>query len=80
MNTLNTSLFDHSGHEAVIVKNGLRLCGTGGARASTAIQQNKAYWEVKLQQSGVWACGVCTATADLNRSGVYWMVIGFVFL
>ena len=42
------------GHEAVIVKNGLRLCGTGGARASTAIQQNKAYWEVKLQQSGVW--------------------------
>ena len=43
-----------AGHEAVIVKNGLRLCGTGGARATTAIQQNKAYWEVKLQQSGVW--------------------------
>ena len=58
------------GHEAVIVKNGLRLCGTGGARASTAIQQNKAYWEVKLQQSGVWACGVCTANADLNRNSV----------
>ena len=51
----------------MIVKNGLRLCGTGGARASTAIQQNKAYWEVKLQQSGVWACGVCTASADLNK-------------
>ena len=47
-----------SGHEAVIVKNGSRLCGTGAARASTAIQQNKAYWEIKVQQTGLWSCGV----------------------
>ncbi len=57
-----------TGHEAVIVKNGSRLCGTGAARASTAIHQNKAYWEVKLQQSGVWSCGVCTASSDLNAA------------
>jgi hypothetical protein len=49
------------GHEAVIVKNAARLCGTGAARATTAIQQNKAYWEVKLQQSGIWSCGVRNA-------------------
>merc|ERR1711994_343714 len=46
------------GQEAVFVKNGSRLCGTGAARASTPILQNKAYWEVKIQQSGIWSCGV----------------------
>ena len=51
----------------MIVKNGLRLCGTGGARASTAIQQNKAYWEVKVQQGGVWSAGVATPSVDLNK-------------
>ena len=34
------------GHEAVVVKNGLRLCGTGAARGSAPILQDKAYWEV----------------------------------
>ena len=48
------------------MKNGSRLCGTGGAKATAPIQQNKAYWEVKVQQSGVWSCGICTAVADLN--------------
>jgi hypothetical protein len=47
-----------SGQEAVVVKNGSRLCGTGCARATTPILQNKAYWEIKLQQSGIWSCGV----------------------
>jgi len=41
-----------------VVKNGSRLCGTGCARATTPILQNKAYWEIKLQQSGIWSCGV----------------------
>ena len=40
------------------VKNGSRLCGTGAVKASTPILQNKAYWEVKVQQSGIWSCGV----------------------
>ena len=35
------------GHEAVVVKNGLRLCGTGSARGSAPILQDKAYWEVR---------------------------------
>lgn len=58
-------LFFSAGHEAVIVKNGSRLCGTGAARASNPIQQNKAYWEVKVQQSGDWSCGVRYFNADL---------------
>jgi len=54
------------GHEAVVVKNGLRLCGTGSARGSAPILQDKAYWEVKVQQGGMWSAGVCTPAADLN--------------
>jgi len=54
------------GQEAVVVKNGSRLCGTGSARASTPILQNKAYWEVKIQQGGDWSCGVGTPACDLN--------------
>jgi len=54
------------GHEAVVVKNGLRLCGTGAARGSAPILQDKAYWEVKVQQGGVWSAGICTPAADLN--------------
>jgi len=46
------------GQEAVVVKGGSRLCGTGAARSSEPIRQNKAYWEVKVQQSGIWSCGV----------------------
>jgi hypothetical protein len=36
----------------VIVKNGQRICGSGGALASAPVVQNKAYFEVKIQQSG----------------------------
>lgn len=41
------------GHEVVIVKNGHRVCGTGAALANVPIVQNKAYFEMKLQQSGI---------------------------
>lgn len=41
------------GHEVVIVKNGIRICGTGAALGNTPILQNKAYFEVKLQQTGI---------------------------
>jgi len=54
------------GQEAVVVKNGLRLCGTGSSRGSTPILQDKAYWEVKVQQGGAWSAGLATPAADLN--------------
>ncbi|KAA0195751.1 hypothetical protein HAZT_HAZT002048 [Hyalella azteca] len=55
------------GHEVVIVKNGLRICGTGAALGNTPILQNKAYFEVKLQQSGVWGVGIASPEAELDR-------------
>lgn len=40
------------GQEVVLIKNGSRICGTGGALANTPINQDKAYFEVRLQQTG----------------------------
>nr|XP_027212568.1 SPRY domain-containing protein 7-like [Penaeus vannamei] len=57
----------YMGHEVVIVKNGIRICGTGGALGNIPILQNKAYFEVKLQQSGVWGIGIATRNANLNK-------------
>ena len=61
-------LWSFKGQEAVVVKNGSRLCGTGAARATTPILQNKAYWEFKLQQAGVWSCGLSNPGCDLNKN------------
>nr|CAD7589385.1 unnamed protein product [Timema genevievae] len=55
-------------HEVVIVKNGMRVCGSGGALASAPLVQSKSYFEVKLQQSGVWGVGLATRMSDMNRA------------
>ncbi|EUB57489.1 Chronic lymphocytic leukemia deletion region gene 6 protein [Echinococcus granulosus] len=55
-----------AGQFAVIVKNNTRLCGSGAARASAPIVQDKAYFEVKLQSGGLWAIGLCHSKANLN--------------
>jgi len=41
-----------AGNEVVIVKNGTRICGSGGVLCTAPIVQNKCYFEVKVQQSG----------------------------
>ncbi|XP_076435950.1 SPRY domain-containing protein 7-like [Babylonia areolata] len=56
----------HVGNEVVIVKSGRRICGTGAALANAPIAQNKAYFEVKVQSSGVWGVGVATRKCGLN--------------
>lgn len=43
-----------TGNEVVIVKNGTRICGSGGVLCTAPIVQNKCYFEVKVQQSGKW--------------------------
>lgn len=48
-----------AGQYVVIVKNSTRLCGSGAARANVPIVQDKAYFEVKIQTSGLWAIGLC---------------------
>lgn len=59
----------HMGHEVVIVKNGSRVCGRGGALTNAPLAQSKSYFEVKVQQGGVWAVGLATRSTDLNAAG-----------
>lgn len=47
-----------AGNDVVIIKNGLRICGNGVCLANTAINQDKAYFEVKLQQEGMMCSGL----------------------
>lgn len=54
------------GHEAIVLKEGRRLCGSGGIRATAPIVQDKAYFEVKVQQSGKWAVGLASPRVDLR--------------
>jgi len=58
---------NYMGNDVVIVKNGRRICGGGAALANVPIVQSKAYFEIKLQQSGQWGVGLATRKADLNR-------------
>ncbi len=56
-----------SGQDVVIVKNGRRLCGTGGALANVPIIQNKAYFEVKIQANGKFGVGLATNKVNFNK-------------
>lgn len=60
--------FNVSGQEVVILKNGKRVCGSGGAVLNQALLQSKSYFEVKIQQSGHWSLGLCTLNTDLNKT------------
>lgn len=52
----------------VILKNGKRVCGSGGSVLNQAMLQSKSYFEVKIQQSGHWSVGLCTLNTDLNKT------------
>lgn len=54
------------GTDVVIVKNGQRICGTGAALATCPIVQDKAYFESKLQSTGIWGIGLALETTNLN--------------
>ncbi|KAK7484464.1 hypothetical protein BaRGS_00024349 [Batillaria attramentaria] len=56
----------HVGNDVVIVKNGRRICGTGAALANAPIAQNKAYFEIKVQCTGVWGVGLATRKCNIN--------------
>ena len=45
-----------TGIDVVIVKNGRRICGTGGALGNAPLVQNKAYFEMKIQATGTYMC------------------------
>lgn len=50
----------------MLLKNGKRICGAGGALATAPLVQSKSYFEVKLQQNGYWAIGVATKQTNIN--------------
>ncbi|XP_057670864.1 SPRY domain-containing protein 7 [Diorhabda carinulata] len=54
------------GYEVVVVKNGLRVCGSGAVLGSAPLIQSKSYFEVKVQQGGSWSVGVATRQTDLS--------------
>lgn len=62
------SFWNLTGHEVVILKNGCRICGSGGALTTAPLVQSKSYFEVKLQQSGHWSVGLATRKTDLNKT------------
>nr|CAB3266543.1 SPRY domain-containing protein 7-like [Phallusia mammillata] len=55
------------GTDAVIVKSGRRICGTGAGLANASILQDKAYFEVKIQSSGIWGIGLALEQTELDR-------------
>uniref|UniRef100_A0A8D0KN74 SPRY domain containing 7 n=1 Tax=Salvator merianae TaxID=96440 RepID=A0A8D0KN74_SALMN len=55
------------GTDVVIVKNGRRVCGTGGCLANAPLHQNKSYFEFKIQSTGIWGIGVATEKVNLNQ-------------
>ena len=57
-----------TGHEVVIVMNGTRVCGQGGALTNVPLAQSKSYFEVKIRQEGIWAVGLATRSTDLNTA------------
>lgn len=60
------------GNEVVIVKNGTRICGSGGVLCTAPIVQNKCYFEVKVQQSGNW--NSCVHHLFFYKSIFFWLV------
>lgn len=59
---------NRSAQGVVIVKNGSRICGSGAALTNTPIHQNKAYFEAKLQSSGIWGIGLATRNCNLSKT------------
>ncbi|XP_052784251.1 SPRY domain-containing protein 7-like [Mya arenaria] len=55
------------GSEVVIVKSGKRICGTGAAFSNAPINQDKAYFEIKVQSSGVWGVGLATRKCGVDK-------------
>ncbi|EDV28407.1 SPRY domain-containing protein 7 [Trichoplax sp. H2] len=55
------------GSNCVIVKSGRRICGSGGCLANSPIAQNKGYFEIKVQSTGIWGFGVAFKDCNLDE-------------
>ncbi|XP_014210422.1 SPRY domain-containing protein 7 [Copidosoma floridanum] len=59
---------NYAGQEVVIVKNRSRICGRGGVLGNAPLVQSKSYFEVKIQQDGIWGIGIATKLTNLNTA------------
>ncbi|XP_061387496.1 SPRY domain-containing protein 7-like [Musca vetustissima] len=57
----------NAGTEVILLSNYLRITGTGGALGTAPLVQSKSYFEVKIQQKGIWSIGLATRQADLDK-------------
>ncbi|KAL7729611.1 hypothetical protein ACLKA6_007894 [Drosophila palustris] len=57
----------HMGSDVILLSHHMRVTGTGGVLATAPLVQSKSYFEVKIQQSGIWSIGLATRQADLGR-------------
>ncbi|ALC46500.1 CG7785 [Drosophila busckii] len=57
----------HMGPDVILLSHQLRVTGSGGVLATAPLVQSKSYFEVKIQQSGIWSIGLATRQADLTR-------------
>lgn len=49
-----------------MVKEGQRVCGAGAVLGNAPLVQSKSYFEVKVQQGGMWSVGLATRQTDLS--------------
>ncbi|CAJ0604908.1 unnamed protein product [Cylicocyclus nassatus] len=59
-----------SGKDVVILKEGERICGTGAALGTLPIVQNKAFFQVNIQQDGTWGVGLGNSHTPLDAAPV----------
>ncbi|KAJ8673683.1 hypothetical protein QAD02_004945 [Eretmocerus hayati] len=57
---------NYQGQEVVVVKNCSRVCGRGGVLGNAPLVQSKSYFEVKIQQDGIWGVGIASRSANLD--------------
>ena len=50
------------------MKNCGRVCGRGGVLGNAPLVQSKSYFEVKIQQEGIWGVGIATRSTSLNAT------------
>lgn len=70
MDVMNEIVLDskHMGIDVVLVKQGSRLCGSGGVLGSAPLVQSKSYFECKVQSLGTWGVGVALHTVGLDTA------------
>lgn len=57
-----------AGQEVVVVKNCGRVCGRGAVLGNAPLVQSKSYFEVKVQQEGIWGVGIATRSTNLDAT------------